>query len=177
MSRRALYRVLVPAVALVAIAVAVGPATGQSDRGPRRATLPVVGGTSFEPNRFIRDSQRFGRDVTVIRSGGTVRIRNRTREPHTLSLVRRSQLPRRLRQLENCRVCEELFQAHGATEEDRPPSNPVVNVGAAGFDRPGDSIAFGPRESVSIRITAPRGTRLYFLCAPHPWMQGRFAVR
>ncbi len=181
MQRRTLYRALVPAIALLVIAVAVGSATGQGRRAPQKATVSVVGGLSFKPNRFVRDSQRFRPGLTVIRSGGTVTIRNRTREPHTLSLVRRSQLPRRGNPFEQCfgrGPCGALARAHGFPEdEEGPPTNPLVNVGAAGFDRPGDSIAFGPRESVNIRITAPRGRRLYFLCAPHPWMQGRFDAR
>ena len=180
MSRRTLYGALVPAVAMLAITVAVGSATGQGRRAPRRATLPVVGGSSFKQNRFIKDSVRFGRDVTLIRSGGTVTIRNRTREPHTLSLVKRSQLPRRVAQIDSCfdkGPCGPLAQQHGVTEENKPPTNPLVNVGAAGFNQPGDSIFFAPRRSVKIRITAPRGRRLYFMCIIHPWMQGRFVVR
>jgi hypothetical protein len=37
---------------------------------------------------------------------------------------------------------------------------------------PGDSQFIGPHQSVSVTITAKPGTKLYLMCAAHPWMQG-----
>jgi hypothetical protein len=30
--------------------------------------------------------------------------------------------------------------------------------------------------SISIKVTAPAGTTLHFICAVHPWMQGTLKV-
>jgi hypothetical protein len=62
-------------------------------------------------------------------------------------------------------------------EEAETIGKPLVNVGAAGFDQPGDSIIVPPGGKVSFDVTADEGTNLNFLCALHPWMQGKFKVR
>lgn len=163
------------ATALVLIVAAVVPAVAAT---PRNATLTATGGTVFKPNRFIGDGQRFGRDVTVMKSRGTLTIKNRTREPHTFSIVRRSQVPRTARQAERCTVCGALGRAHGIPENgEGPPTIPLVDKGARGFNQPGESVAFGPRQQVKTKITARTGRTLRFICAIHPWMQGRIAVR
>ena len=166
---------LTAVTALALIVAAVVPAVAAT---PRNATLTAKGGTIFKPNRFIGDGMRFGRDVTVIRSRGTLTVDNRTREPHTFSIVRKSQLPRTARQAERCTVCELLGRAHGVPENgEGPPTIPVVNRGASGFNQPGDSVAFGPRQRVRAKITARSGRTLHFICAIHPWMLGKVAVR
>lgn len=165
---------LAVATSLALVATAVVPAVAAT---PRNATLTVKGGTVFKPNRFIGDGQRFGRDVTAIRSGGTLTIKNRTREPHTFSLVTKSQVPRSARQVENCRVCGPLGRSHGVPPDGGEPTIPLVDRGARGFNQRGDSIAFGPRQRVAIRITARPNRTLRFLCAIHPWMIGKVSVR
>ena len=74
-------------------------------------------------------------------------------------------------------MCGEIFGAHGVNEQTGDIANPVVNVGAAGFDQPGDSMFIPPHGRVSFDVTAPAGTTLHFMCAIHPWMQGRIKVR
>ena len=32
-------------------------------------------------------------------------------------------------------------------------------------------------KQISIKVTAKPGTTLYFLCAVHPWMQGKIVVK
>ena len=59
-------------------------------------------------------------------------------------------------------------------------SGPVVDVGAPGFNEPGDSLFFvaeEPFNTISAQVTAPAGTTLKYLCAIHPWMQGTITVR
>jgi hypothetical protein len=34
----------------------------------------------------------------------------------------------------------------------------------------------GPHKSETVVVSAPPGTRLYFMCAIHPWMQGKIVV-
>jgi hypothetical protein len=62
------------------------------------------------------------------------------------------------------------------------PTNDIahwtVDKGKLGLDGPGDSIAIegSTHRSVSVKVTAPAGTTLYFFCAVHPWMHGTITV-
>jgi plastocyanin len=55
---------------------------------------------------------------------------------------------------------------------------PVLNKGAPGLDRDGDSLLIAPRRgaSASAVVSAPAGTTLYYVCTIHPWMQGTIKV-
>lgn len=182
MSRRTLTRAAVPALGLALAVAAVVPATAGT--ASSKATLKAIDKSDFKPNRYIQVGMRWARDVTTIASGGTLTIVNKTEEPHTFSLVKKSQVPRNLAQMDACfrpsGVCGKLAMAHGAvdpaTGEDRDPTVPLVNVGKEGFDQPGDSIVFGPHSKTKVMITAKKGTQLHFLCVPHPWMQARLDV-
>lgn len=182
MSRRTLARAAVPALGLAVALAAVVPATAQD--ASSKATLNVVGMAQFKANRYVMDGMRFGRDITVIKSAGTLTIVNKTDQPHSFSLVKKSQLARNMAQMEGCfgrGPCDELAAAHGAinpeTGEQQDPTKPLVNVGKDGFDQPGDSVVFGPKSKTKLKITAKKGTQLYFLCAIHPWMQGKLDVK
>ena len=159
--------------------VAASPATADA-KAPRKATLDAVGGTEFKVNRYVADTMRFNKDRVTIRSGGTLRVRNRTEAPHTLSLVKRSDLPRNFRQMEQCfapgNACADIAAGHGVTSPEAEPTNPLVEAGGAGFDVAGDSAIFA-QDPLRLKITAARGRNLSYICIIHPWMQGRIAVR
>jgi hypothetical protein len=166
--------------AVLSLAVVI-PALAQA---PRNTTIRTVGKVQLKVNRFIKDSVRFNKDSATIRSGGRLTLADRSGQPHTFSLVRRSQLPQNVRQMERCfgpGPCDEIAVDHGAvnpeTGEEQEPTVPLVNKGAAGFNRIGDSVLIAPRKKVRVNVTAARGKRLYYLCAIHPWMQGRLDVR
>jgi hypothetical protein len=175
------------AVAGVALAGLV-PAAGAAQR---KGEIRIVGGPFFKPGVSVGDNVRFNRRTTV-RSGNTVRIVNRgavEAGPHTVSLLKRSALPRTLADAEPCfefaGVCGPLVAAHQVdpAAPDQPPGVLEYNAGAPGFDTmgdaqtAGDSLFMAPGQGGSIRVTAPSGTRLTFFCAVHPWMQGRISVR
>lgn len=170
--------------ALLLIAAATGLA---APNAPSKATVNIRGGTSFRPNEYIKDAVHFAPATTAIQSGGTITVSNlgSDREGHSLSLVKKSDVPRTLDQVNNCAVCNKLFKAHGIDPNGPPlhgpPPHLIVNVGAPGFDTPGDSIVIGPKGThfgkVTFKVTAKPGTTLYFMCMFHPWMQGRFLVR
>jgi plastocyanin len=170
MSRR--LTVLLAAVAALSLTAAIGTAAA-APNAPTKKKMAIVGKPVFKAGKFAFDNQRFSPRNFDIKSGGKVTLRNKAKseDPHSISLVKKSQLPKSF----DCPVCEQIFTAHGPT--DTGVANPVVNVGAAGFDQPGDSIFVAPHGKVSFDVTAPAGTTLHFICAIHPWMQGRIRVR
>ena len=48
-------------------------------------------------------------------------------------------------------------------------------------DKPGDSGLTGPgqapNEKISLKVTAKKGSQLYFMCLIHPWMQAKVQVQ
>jgi hypothetical protein len=165
--------------ALGASALVIGSAAAAGGGGGGQAQLRIVGGVTLKPGQSITDDQRFVARNLRVRSGQTVRLRNRakTEDPHTLSLVRRADQPRRPEQAFNCEACGAFFGAHQVDEETGEVGQPLVNVGAEGFDQPGDSIFVPPGGTVRFDVTADEGRTLYYLCAVHPWMQGKLRVR
>ena len=103
---------------------------------------------------------------------------------HTLTIVKKSDLPKTGAQVENCRACQRYATPHLKNPKAPPDEhNPIVHWtldrGQPGLDTVGDSLAIqqpGPHKSITATVTAPAGTTLYFLCAVHPWMQGKIVV-
>jgi hypothetical protein len=162
------------AVAVTAAAVAV-PAFAAAP--PARVTQTTVGGGKFVPNRYIQDGLHFKLDRVNIKKGGTLTLVDKTKAPHSFSIVKRSQVPRTLRGVDACfekGVCGKLAVEHGAinpdTGEEQDPTTPLVNAGKAGFNQPGDSVLIPPGGKTKVKVTS--GGPLYYICAIHPWMQG-----
>jgi len=176
--RRSLW--LVTALALVLVPVLLVQASAGSPQASKKASIVVKCKNSLKVNRYFKEGCRYAKDSYKFRSGTTVTIDNRTDEPHTFSLVKKSQAPRTLKQAEKCfgaGACSSLAQAHGFPEGEGPPANPVVNVGGTGFDSPGDSVFFDPKSKTNIQVTAKKGKTLYFMCIIHPQMQASIKVR
>jgi plastocyanin len=176
MSRRKYARAgLAVVVAVVAAAVAV-PAFAAAP--PASVTQKIVDKTTFKPNRYIQEGLRFKLDRINIRKGGTVTLVDTSKEDHTFSLVKRSQVPTTLRKLNGCftpkGVCGKLAVEHGAinpqTGEEQEPTTLRVDVGKAGFNQPGDSVVVPGGKRVKVKVTSTQP--LYYICAIHPWMQG-----
>ncbi|MDT7783342.1 MAG: hypothetical protein QOF58_1761 [Pseudonocardiales bacterium] len=179
MTRRKSKRLALPALAVMIAAAVAVPAFAQT--APRSTTLRAVGEVTFKANRYVKDSLRFNRDTVTIRKGGTLTISDITKQPHSFSLVKKGQIPRTMRQMENCfgkGPCDDLAVAHGAinpdTGEEQDPTTPLVNVGPAGFNQPGDSVLIPPSGKVKVKITG--SSDKYYLCAIHPWMLGKVKV-
>ena len=175
---------------LAAVAVGLaGTAVANGSSAPTRVTIRTPESTAYKINRYVQENLRWNRDVYVIRSGGTLALRNLQRdEPHTFSVVKQAQLPRTKRQIERCNTeppalpknptCRALFLAH-APDAQGNPKNPVVNTGKVGIDRPGDSVFMPPKGAPqpTIKVTAKKGKTLRFFCLVHPWMQAALQVR
>jgi plastocyanin len=175
MSRRKLTWLAVPALAVLAAAVLVVPAVAGSK--PANATQAAVGGVKFVPNRSIADTMHFKTDNVSIRQGGTLTLVDKTKQPHSFSLVKKSEVPRRAAAVDACfekGPCGKLAVEHGAinpdTGEEQDPTTPLVNAGKAGFNQPGDSVLIPPGGRAKVKVTS--GQPLYYICAIHPWMLG-----
>jgi plastocyanin len=179
MHRRTLI-VLVAVIALTTVVATTGPAAGGSTHRPsdRLSEGPnlvkIFGEETLEPNVLITSTFRFSPEVLFPGSGERVRWidRDESDDPHTITLVRRSDLPDTVQEAFSCRPCNDAINAHFAG--DQPKLH--VNVGERGLDQPGDSLLLLPGESIAAGISAATGTNLYYLCAIHPWMQGKLVV-
>jgi plastocyanin len=174
MSQRKYARVGIAALAAIVAAAIAVPALAAA---PSQVTQKIVGKAKFVPNRYIQEGLRFKLDRINIAKGGTVTLVDTTKEDHTFSLVKKSQVPTRLGQLDACfekGPCGKLAVEHGAinpdTGEEQEPTTPLVNAGKAGFNQPGDSIIVpaGKRRKVKVTSAQP----LYYICIIHPWMSG-----
>jgi plastocyanin len=165
---------LVATAALGVSALGVGAASAAS-----KNHIDVVGGTSITPGESVTDNQHFTPQDLEVKSGATVKLVNKakTEDPHTISLVKKSDLPKTAKQAFNCAACNAFFGAHEFDEQTGNIGKPVVDVGQPGYDQPGDSTVIAPKAKISFKVTAKKGTTLYYLCAIHPWMQGKIKVK
>jgi hypothetical protein len=169
------------------LCLAVGGTSAALAAGPAKTTIKEKSGLQMKPNRYVKDMLRWDKDVYHVRSGGTLHVvANDVNEgPHTFTVVKKSDLPRNAAQMNRCKVCETLGQAHGADpNSDAPPKfqfleNGVGQDTAPDVDRPGDSGVTGEgkkNEFIDLKVTAKKGTTLNFMCLIHPWMQGKVRV-
>ena len=172
-------------VALGVSGVAVAAKTGAA---PSKTTIKVSQKLVMKPNRYIQDGLRWNKDVYRVKSGGTLHIVNTvaTEGPHTFSVVKKNQLPRTAAATFNCKICSTIATELGADPNDQN-SQPKFQYAENGtgsatppnVDRPGDTGLTGPGkrgESIDLKVTAKKGSTLYFLCAIHPWMQAKVIV-
>jgi plastocyanin len=108
--------------------------------------------------------------------------------PHTFSLVTQPTLPKTPKARKSCftpkHICMSIAEWHGFNPKtERITINPV-EAGPEGWStmgnnaKEGDSWFTGERKagtSLTQQVTAEPGT-LYFVCAIHPWMQGKTTV-
>ena len=155
---------------------------------PSSTTVKESQTFKFVPNRYIQDGLRFNKDVYKVKSGGKVNfVFTVTSEgPHTLTIVRKKDLPKTAAAAFNCKICNKLGAAHGADpNSEAPPKFQFLENGVGengtppNLDRPGDSGVFMTNkkgEKITFKVTAKKGKELYFMCLIHPWMQGEIQV-
>lgn len=167
--------------ALALIAAAVVPVALAAT--PRNVTVSTVGGEKYVINRLAGTTMRFNKDAYEIKSGGTLTLSDRTRDGHTLSLVRRESLPRTARQINSCfenGICATIGAAHQFPQGDNGPpvpAKPVVDPDGKGLNKIRDSIYAFPSKTRKIKVSARAGSTLRFICIIHPWMQSRINVK
>jgi hypothetical protein len=170
--------VLLSLVALLALTVvtSVSAAETPSPASHRDATvIRAIGDENFEANALIYSTLRFDPERSFPHQGDRVRLVDRDAvdgAPHTLTVVRKSQLPQSAAEVFGpCAACDRALDAHFSSN---PPSQRVGTDD--GLNEPGDSLLIFEGQGIGADVTAPPGSVLYFLCAIHPWMQGRLVV-
>jgi uncharacterized cupredoxin-like copper-binding protein len=178
---------LAATAALGASALAIAPAIAATAHSAAKKNQIVIrDGTSYKPGFWVRDNMRFTPFKQTVRKGATVTLLNKgpKQEPHSISFVKKSQLPRTTRAINKCAgdngpggICLKFAIAHQVNIQTGDVGKPVVDVHKPGVDGPGDSLFIPPGKGVKFHVTAKKGTTLYFMCAVHPWMQGSIKVR
>ena len=138
----------------------MAPSTGKT-----RIVIVGCGFGGLEAARALRDADA---NITLV---------DKTKQPHSFSLVKKSQVPRKAAAVDACfekGPCGKLAVEHGAinpdTGEEQDPTTPLVNAGKAGFNQPGDSVLIPPGGKAKVKVTS--AGPLYYICAIHPWMLG-----
>lgn len=181
-------KILLCAAAVVVAAVA---ATGAMAAHSKQSSVTTIKAVTVPPkvlvNRYIQDGLRWDKDVYKVKSGGTIHIVNvaANEGPHTFTVIQKKDAPKTGLQVMNCRICNQLAKAHGANPNSNAPpkfqylENGVGQNTPSKVDKPGDSGLTGQGkkgESINLTVTAPAGTKLYFICLVHPWMQAELDV-
>jgi hypothetical protein len=180
-----LRKVLFAAAVMGVTAAAIAGAASAGHRGAAGdvTTIKAVAPPpKFQINRYVQDTVRWNKDVYTVKSGGTLHIVNLAADegPHTFTVVAQKDEPHTLKQLMNCSICLKLAKAHGANPNSNAPpkfqylENGVGQKTPPQVNQPGDSGVTGKGkkgESIDLKVTAPAGTKLYFMCLIHPWMQ------
>jgi plastocyanin len=179
------WYVLLAALACAAAGTSVALASGHAVAGS--AVVKAFGGEKVAINKYLADEMRFSPGTVTVKSGSmlTFEYGDKQQEPHTLTIVPKGQLPKTAAQVEQCAVCRKFATPHLKNPKAPPgENNPIVhfvlNKGSAGLDEIGDSVAIQPdpkHKSISVKVSAKPGTTLYFVCAVHPWMQGKIIVK
>jgi hypothetical protein len=103
-------------------------------------------------------------------------------EPHTIAIADKDALPDTIEELFAYggpgTACEPAAGHFDAQQQNPVPGKEVLNAGPPGLDENGDSLFLPapeeaqPAPTLSATVSAPPATRLFYLCAIHPWMQG-----
>lgn len=181
------HRKLATTAAMLGLMAIGGASALAAAKAPKHATINAVTSTKVKINRYIQDGTRWQKDVYAVRSGGQITVVNLAASdgPHTFSVVAKKDLPRTVKQINNCKICQTIAQEHGANpQSNAPPKFLYVENGTGtntppNVNRPGDSAFIAPTQKakVTLKVTAKRGTTLYFMCVVHPWMQAKLIVK
>ncbi|HXF30148.1 MAG TPA: hypothetical protein VN522_01415 [Solirubrobacterales bacterium] len=128
----------------------------------------------------------------TVHEGEELRIVNDTKPsqvgPHTFSLVTKGSLPKTAKARKSCftpgHICLSIAEWHQFNPKTEKIGKQDVEIGPEGWStmgsvkKEGDSWFSGekPGGEVEEKVTAKAGTTLYYMCAVHPWMQGKIKV-
>lgn len=128
----------------------------------------------------------------TVNEGEQLEIVNKTNPrqvgPHTFSLVQPGTLPKNKSQRQSCftpkHICLSIAEWHKFNPKTEQISVNPTKAGAAGWStmgnnsKKGDSWFTGETKGTSFsqKVSAQAGTAIHFICAVHPWMQGKIEV-
>jgi hypothetical protein len=180
-TKRRIGLALVTGATTAGLVAGPGPASAQKDytnpTGPR--TIKIV----------MKGKDPLFKGPKTISKGAKLTIVNTTKAkkigPHTFTLVKKGLLPKTPKQMKKCannktKLCQNIAKAHKFT----PPETikkPNVDVGKKGWDKSfgkkGDTW-FTPDKGTkeTRKVTAKVGTTIHYMCAVHPFMQGKIKV-
>jgi hypothetical protein len=174
------------------VAAAVVAALCVSASAAIAAPYPETAQEASVPTVYIKASghKLFFEAPKTIVLGEQLRVLNQTNPhqvgPHTFSLVTKGSIPKTAKQRQLCftphHICKAIASWHGVKGNGPVKVNPA-EAGAEGWDtegsltEEGDSWFTGnkPGTSLTRQVTA-EPSRIYFMCAVHPWMHGSINV-
>ncbi len=183
-------RLTVALAATAALGLAATGVAATAGAAIPKNEIRIVGGEQFKAGKFVKVDMRFKPFNRTVKSGSVVTLRNKGEipEPHTITFVAKRFMPDSF----DVAVEQKLLEAHQVdmTNPDAPPGVLVVDNGAAvpqggmmeadtGFTptRAGDSAFIAPdQKTFKFRVTADKGSKLFYYCGIHAWMQGKIKV-
>jgi hypothetical protein len=184
LSRPARLRALL-AAPVAALLVFAGPSLAGADGG---ATTSAS--TDVITIELTKGKLKFVAPETITR-GNQLEIVNKTNPrqvgPHTFSLVVKSALPKTKPARQKCfapkHICLAIAKWHGFSPKSEEITINPAKAGAEGWSTPGSTSKKGDswftekkNETFAQEIAATAPDTLYFVCAVHPWMQGKVNV-
>jgi hypothetical protein len=157
---------------------------------------PAATPSGTVPTVFIKQSGKklFFEAPKTIADGEELAVVNTTNPkqigPHTFSLVTKGSIPKTAKQRQLCftphHICKAIADWHGVKGNGPVKENPA-EAGPEGWStlgslsKEGDSWFTGTKPNASIvqKVdvdTSAGPTRIYFMCAIHPWMHGTINV-
>jgi plastocyanin len=178
------HLVLTAAAAAAVMLTAFGPGLAGA------ATTPT-GTTETIYMKEVKGALKFVGPESV-HQGDELNILNETDPkkvgPHTFSLATKGSLPKTPSARKSCftpkHICMSIAKWHGFDPKTEKITVNPVEAGPEGWSTMGDNAKEGDSwftgekkkgTSFSQQVTAEPGT-LYFICAIHPWMQGKTTV-
>ena len=184
MNRSTTLRLIGALAALAALGVVV-LGSGAASAKPHKAKTTTI--------KMAQDGKDlFFEGPKTVEAGTTLKIDNTTNPkqvgPHTFSLVRKKDIPTTKSAIKACekklkKICGEIVKWHDVNVDTGEIGENPVEVGKDGWDREGslkrkgDSwVAEKKNQTFARDVTAPAGKTLHFVCAVHPFMQGKIKV-
>ena len=179
---RAWFGILGVAGAALAIALLSGGVASAHDSAravkPTKIKMKVDG---REPIFSGPATIEQGTDLQVVNRSDPKKV-----GPHTFSIVKRKFLPTTKKEGKQCfskGICGPIAVAHEFDPGTGKVGKRTVEIGKSGWDKafsldhPGDSWYTGKENQQQTRtVSAKPGTKLFFICAVHPFMQGKITV-